>query len=425
MLSILCVSDLFLFLLRCEQSGSISCTAPVPRRINASVGGWNLIQVHFVHRHGHRTPGSTFPSLFDSASWDCNTANSNHSESLTDAQSTSFSTYQMPGGSVLGGNCSLGQLTGLGFDAARKTGHGIRQAYVEQWGLLPAQFDPNLYKIFSSPTPRSFQTGMAVFEGVYPPSSSRLSVHIATQDIANHNAYFWHAVFGCPSFPALVAAYRRSDAFRHLNKTVISPLVNQFAKALNRSHDVVAPIWDQVSPPLIMRRCAGFESPGTVTDDLLVQLGSALSAYLNGIMSMPGGLSMSAAPLFHAMWPFMLDAVRSSRATSTSTIPRFVQWAGHSETIAGLFFGFNCSNCADWQSPFMTHVTFELFKREIATKQQPSDQFAIRAALDGAVMRLPCSDKDGMCPWEDFQALVKVAVPADWRDVCLGTGTAK
>eukprot|EP00731_Ephydatia_muelleri_P020867 Em0013g594a len=227
-----------------------------------------LLQVHVIARHGDRVPWegqSCWPN--DPSVWEC-TLTSAEIPMYSDTQYGKFlprvyrKVYKT--GEMLPGNCSVGQLTTIGYNQHIQNGASLRKAYVDT-GFLPANFDGDEIYLRSDDEPRTLMSAESVILGMFPPNGSMTEVlHINTMD-QSIDSITPNDVL-CPKFGEYEKQFLNSPVWLNHYNAVTYPLLTAVSKAVNFTVDENG--LDHFSDCLLTHQCHQLPWPPGMTAQL-------------------------------------------------------------------------------------------------------------------------------------------------------------
>jgi hypothetical protein len=146
-----------------QCTAGFSLPSPVP---NAT-----LISLFVFLRHGSRAPSSAFGRPTIPGDWQCGHRISPHTRvPIVNGTAKDF-TFNASADHVYKPSCNGGELLDIGFDELRTLGSHYREYLTDTNRLLPPTYDPHLVTLRATNAGRAILSGLAFFEGLYPPKS--------------------------------------------------------------------------------------------------------------------------------------------------------------------------------------------------------------------------------------------------------------
>jgi acid phosphatase len=233
-------------------------------------------------RHGDRTPyngSQCWPG--DKAVWSCNLV---HSETpvLTNEDNSQLKVSRlydkvfMPSGEVMNGDCSVGQLTSIGYKQHLTNGHSLNAAYVKTNFLKPT-LDPSEVHLRSDDVPRTLLSAQSLTLGMFPPDESNEIQHVPlyTRDI------MYDTIEGngrlCPKYSSNKIKFYTSDIWNNHNHNVTMPLINEINKAVGFNTAPDREAFEHFQDCLVTHKCHNLSLPNGMTDDLYRRINDEVS----------------------------------------------------------------------------------------------------------------------------------------------------
>jgi len=376
------------------------CQAP---GINPSENTQGLVlqQLQILTRHGDRTPtGPLQPEVV----WNC-TLNwlqlaSNDFDQSEYVPKRQYRKTYLANREVLLGNCELGQLTEKGYQQHISLGSQIRELYINQYNFLEAQLNLDDIWVRSTDVPRTIQSVMGNFWGIYPPEP-RPDGNITVIDIQTMDGEMDDMTPNpsiCPQLSNVYAALQNSSEWK--NQTLkLAPLLDQLQVIFNStSLSSWGALWDNLGA----RTCHNKEVPAGITSAMLDQIYEA-AAWINWFEWSDD----ESGRLGSGMLLQELQA-RLQQNVAGETQPKFLFYSGHDSTVGPLmgslgFFG-------GWP-PYASHVEIELWSDSART------QFYVQVKYNGeSILMSGCSDV--MCDYSDFMDFISTRIPTNFEKEC-------
>jgi len=372
--------------------------------------GWKQRQVTLFIRHGDRTrmhySSGCWPGA-DDVPYECGDLRSLLSSAVghSAAPPRAFRMNFMPGRNSLPGNCGLAQLTLKGYAQHLKNGQLLRETYSE---FLPPVYHGHEADFFlrSDNSPRTIQSGQALFEGMYPAAleaQPEQEVPWLVMDALDDNIKPNPRV--CPRLKQAFAETKATPDFVAYESQVRDPLRRELKEALGFNATLHA-----TNDCIVTHICTGHPLPPAL-QPLLTRVHEAVVAFKDTLWS--NVKKYAAGPLLGEALTYMEAAVLGQKSY------KFVLFSGHDNgPILPVLHALGVAD-GKWP-PYGATIALELYERD--GEKQHSDgekqQHMVRMVYNGQVLTIPgCGGP--LCAWGDFQALVAKVVPSehDCRDV--------
>ncbi|KAF2072873.1 hypothetical protein CYY_005821 [Polysphondylium violaceum] len=374
------------------------CQAPLAAP-SANTNNMNLEMVQILMRHGDRTPlYSTLLSNMDQ--WDCSLSTymlpsqSSQQNALSNVNRL-FRKVYMPNREYLPGNCSVGQLTSLGFEQHLQLGQTFQSLYIEKYGLLSSQLDPNVMYFRSTDVPRTLQSAQAHITALYPSNSNPGIINLNTMD-----SYFEDMspnALLCPEYGILVQnTTTTADYIQFESENA------QFKQQLMTTLGVnVFPGWSGVMDLFFATQCHDLPLPQGISQ------ADVDKVYANAIWQWKYQLSFPIVARLGSS-PFLNELVNNIKAfLQGQTSVKYFLFSGHDDSVGPLVNLFGL--LVDWP-PYASHVELELWSDSSNDKYIQFKYNGESYVLDG------CSDV--MCPVDDFIEIAYSLLVPDYIDAC-------
>ncbi|EJD54828.1 phosphoglycerate mutase-like protein [Auricularia subglabra TFB-10046 SS5] len=416
-----------------------------------------LQQVHVYVRHGERTPVGTrmeAPPASIPPHWlMCKTARAFKASvhDSTDAQTVfkSLAAAEHPGekilpvkrlverndGTVVEGECMLGELTDIGRRSTLQYGQALRSLYIDRLGFLPDTLDVERDLVYfrSTNMPRTIESLQHVIQGIYPAGKHVNGVlpkilvrNGADEDLLGN-------MFACKRLEMLKFAYAKAAA------DAWNPALERLDSKLSRYIDGnpvridgkprASGILDTVKAAVAhgIRVPSDFQDPGVVGLLEKAVCVEWFSGYKNEEFRR---LAMGR----------LLDTLQrkmQAKADGEPRQPHLLVHSTHDTALAGVCQTLDVYD-ERWPA-FTASVTFELFRHRSAVSNartwlqavglgtpSATPQHYIRMRYQNRSLELPfCAQKGKhlpgapeFCTLEAFQARVRELTPDDWAYEC-------
>jgi len=400
------------------------CCAP---GVNPSVrtDGLTLVQVQVITRHGDRTPVNVLPGNVNNTNynpipiiWNCSLSSLNFpTESSSTIQSSPtrlFKKTYLSGRNHLLGNCAWGQLTSVGLKQHVQLGSQYRDLYISKYKLLPEIFNvDDGYVLFrSSDVPRTLQSFMGNFAGLYPESKSSSVVSAldfirsdstALIEVHSMDEYYenlWSPNYDlCPKLKEIENQLKStSDWLQYQNK--VRPLITQLQEIFNTTEDIE---FGALLDVLRCRQCHNYPLPNGITTELVEQIvDSATWEYYYLYTNNDYGL-LGMGSLVDELYNRIQE-----RIAGRIDRPKFFFYSGHDSSVGPLMATFGTFDGV-WP-PYASHIELELWSDAQAS-------FYFQVKYNGRTMTLPgCSQP--MCPWQEADSFLKSRIPSNFHGRC-------
>ncbi|EFA83971.1 component of the counting factor complex [Heterostelium album PN500] len=386
-------------LISTQQQQPFYCQAPLATP-SEDTQGMTLKFVQILIRHGDRTPLYR-PPTGQFATWNCSLAtfmNPSHNdvEAIPPA-SRQFRKVYLPGRNFFPGNCSLGQLTDLGFAQHSQLGTTFRQLYVQKYGLLSEHLNLSEVWVRSTDVYRTVQSAQSELTALYPPPPNAASM-IDVIDIHTMDDYHENMSPNTVLCPALNTLY---------NNLTSLPVYQQFIQQNAQLQQTIMstlgepnfPGWSSFMDYFFALQCHGFPLPDGITDDLVQQVYEA-SFFTE---SYPFG-SESYSRL--AMSSFLQEVVQNIENFLSGASPlKYVLFSGHDDSVGPFVNLFGLYKI--WPA-YASHVEMEIW-------QDNTGDYYLQFKYNGESYTLPTCN-GVMCPIQTFLDLSYSLMVPDYID---------
>jgi len=320
-----------------------------------------------------------------------------------------FWTQYMPGRNAVSGNCQTGQLVPEGLRMQVNNGRRLREAYAVREKLLPeslqdmdAEGMDATFFLRSTDIPRTRQSGMALFSGLYQDHRQARPPYLRlhTMDVTEENMFF-----NQKTCPALQLA--RDNFYRtHPAAEALEGLCKELGKSVDGS-------------PASRHECQGFLEHQV--DCLMSRMCPTVPFHPRNATIPPKFLKDDAALLrrlwrtldttlfayFHALrrpgiGPFVGEvlAAASAAVEGRQEARPFMLWSGHDDgPMEPLWAAFELREGPPYWPPFASMLVLEVWS-------SPSGPL-VRWVSNGAVAG------GGPRPWAEFAARAEALVPTE------------
>ena len=300
-----------------------------------------LKKVLVITRHGDRVPLEAIPNVAP-VSWFCEEASLIQVDENYHSGDENHSLYRMSyivDSGKLPGNCSLGQLTSVGFQQHLELGAKLRRRYPDS--LIPESFSSEFAFLRSSESLRCRQSAVGFTESFFPSPSKEIPIPLHTID-GNLDAMQVNVEL-CPKLGEILAEDVWSNI--SLQATVadaLGPILPELTAALNSSNPFAGLLY--------------FDTLNCMVDHnkpLPGNLSMHAFAILAGAMNQVG-LNLFQSTAF-GLCPFWNDLAKDLGSISSRT---FSLYSGHDTTVGPLLSQLGVTP-SPWP-PYASYVAIEL-----------------------------------------------------------------
>eukprot|EP00760_Papus_ankaliazontas_P038764 PhM_4_TR9280/c0_g1_i1/m.101394 len=382
------------------------CNAPLPKHLGVPPIGMHkqVVQVHYLHRHGDRAPSNAVPQYMSMphVTFNC---------SLDVMQSVNvagpkFRIATPPETSSYFGNCQLGQLTPLGGQQLFAVGTALRDLYGA------AVLNPATSFVQVTGDPRTHRSAAALMDGAFGGDKTTRRAVVPFAQCDGDREPLWQP-HHCPSFPPLVEKITSQRRFTEFQNTVVLPVVSEIAAAMNVT---IADAWLMYNNSIDVWGALYCHDLGSeVPLDLRLRAVNLSQTYAYMMYTDHSLSSWSAAPFVNAVVPFLQSLLLSSEDQSGHTHARstFVEWSGHDGTVQAVLAGLGIMPRDDW-IPYAGHLRIEVWR-----SVEDGQLYAQIAYLNDVFVDIPCdhpflprtspttSTSRGLCHFVKFSNILK------------------
>ncbi|KAF2069970.1 hypothetical protein CYY_008708 [Polysphondylium violaceum] len=376
------------------------CQAPQPIP-SFRTDGMTLQMVQVITRHGDRTPlFNTFNSNMNQ--WDCSLGtymypSQNTQENALSNVNRLFRKVYMPNREYLPGNCSVGQLTSLGYSQHIQLGSSLHDLYVQKYELLSPQLDPTELYFRSTDVPRTLQSAQGNIQGLYPAATNPSGIlNINTMD-----SYFEDMIPNSKLCPALVNLNKNATttpeyiAWENQN----AALKQQVMQILGLTS--FPGYWYNILDFVYTSQCHDLPIPQGMTQSIIDQVYQNAMFEYKYPLTFPIVARLSSAP-------FLAELVQNIKAfVAGQTNTKYFLFSGHDSSIAPFVNLFGIFN--DWPG-YASHVEIELWA-------DFRNDYYIQFKYNGENYELEGCD-NYMCTIEDFLNLSESLIVPDYANAC-------
>ncbi|KAL5471128.1 hypothetical protein EMCRGX_G029211 [Ephydatia muelleri] len=367
-----------------------------------------LLQTHVLARHGDRVPWegqSCWPN--DPSMWMCTLDNA-EIPMYSDTQYGKFlprvyrKVYKF--GESLPGNCSVGQLTTIGFNQHIQNGASLRKAYVDT-GFLPANFDGDEIYLRSDDEPRTLMSAEALILGMFPPNGSQTEV-LRINTLDQSIDYISPNPMLCPKLGEYQKEFFDSPVWLSHYKAVTYPLLTAVSNAINFTVDQDS--FEHFSDCLRTHKCHELPWPPGMTSDLYDACWTELAWQYYSQYQYPSPKDISVVGI-----GFLLKEFWKQINSSVQGLPveKFLLYLGHDDTLIALTDALLVADGL-WP-PYASMIILELY--EVPSS---ASGFAIRVIYNGNVLNLPYCSNQALCDYDEFSNYIATVVPTDVAKQC-------
>lgn len=388
-----------------EQRGHDDCgvfgwTVPPPPK------GAKLMQVHAIIRHGDRTPWTgdlCWPN--DSSVWNCTLSHAEVPMYADDMYGKIvprvYRKRFLFGDETLNGNCSIGQLTTIGYNQQLANGKALMQAYVKS-GFLDDTISSSEIYIRSDNEPRTQQSAESLMLGMYPLRGGftevvELETRDTTFDYITCNSKL------CPKFAEYQEEFKHSKTWLdHWNQT--EAVLTAISNAINYTVD--EDDLDPFSDCLRTHLCHGLPWPKGMTSDLYERAWGELSWQEYNMFKYPS-VQANAQVGIGFLLKEILQQINAS--VSGKPVQKFLLYSGHDTTLIPILVALQVDNGV-WP-PYASMILLELY--------DVGGKYMVRVIYNGKVLQLPFCGSRTLCDFETFSNYMSTVTPSDPAKQCL------
>eukprot|EP01006_Ploeotia_vitrea_P024876 TRINITY_DN57685_c0_g1_i1.p1 TRINITY_DN57685_c0_g1~~TRINITY_DN57685_c0_g1_i1.p1 ORF type:complete len:446 (+),score=25.82 TRINITY_DN57685_c0_g1_i1:150-1340(+) len=388
------------------------CQAPPPAWTPLP-DNFKLLQVHFVHRHGDRTPVHSY-SWLPYFTWNCtlNNYQTTTSPDIPLGDSNTFSIRHLKN-SPLKGDCNPGQLTKLGFQQAYELGRVARKHYVDNMKFLSSAYPGEKEAVvYTASDLRCLQTCEGVLNGLWPANGNISVIQFSTAEDYTDPL---EKVCTGPKIKQWATEAKNSPEVKKFTNTTLDPYRKAVEEHWHRgplSFIGFYHVWDTFAAARCHNQIS--QMPKFITDDWLTQVALVVKEYFRLTDTFAKIHKYNAAPFLAEMLPFF-TALQQSTASGASATPKWVQWGVHDATIEAILEAFGTLPAKPWVGYASSYIV------EVAEDTQTGAKW-VRRIYNGRVEGVHSGANPEWNSLDSFIKLLNAWVPADWRDVCFGTG---
>ncbi|XP_011406697.1 PREDICTED: counting factor 60-like [Amphimedon queenslandica] len=375
----------------------------------------NLKQVIAVIRHGDRTAwngSSCWPG--DDYIWSCDLV---HGQMPVDTKVEKergtagriFEKIFLPTNEEMHGNCSVAQLTTIGYKQHLANGGSLNSAYVKN-GFLTPSLDPSQVFIRSDDIPRTILSAQSLMDGMFPQDGKcedngddgcTQFVPLYTRDTMYDNMEANADL--CPKVTEYQTQFYESTTWLNHLKTTIE-VVNNISNTIGFN---ISDNFEHFCDCLITHYCHNASWPDKLTEDL------ALSGLDEMVWMSYNSLKYpSVQENARAGIGFLLKDIwkNFNRSVNGEDYEKFSLYSGHDTTLIQLLVALGIDE-GIWP-PYSSMMLFELY----STSTAPA---AVRVLYNGKIKTLPFCNGQELCSYETFSNyLSTVTPPDDYQKFC-------
>lgn len=328
------------------------------------------------------------------------------------------------------GNCEAGQLTARGGEMCAQMGAGLREIYVDKFGLLPAALgagDADLLYLRTTDFVRTRESLASLMEGLYP-ADRRAGVYLPVHVVATDADYMHPNVVACPRLAQLVEKNTVANPEWMAHFARVRPVlarVNALAGTANMSGFDSAYTVDAWADILHARECHDLPYPcardgrACVTQDMVDALADAAAWEAAHLYAGDEAQRLAAGPFFMDLARIFAARVshgthstqgaRMPHASTRASTARYHHYSAHDSTIDTVVSALKVDGGFP---PYASTVRFELWQ----TAPAPAPAYAVQIVYNNRVLQPPeCSAP--MCPLSDFLAMVNTRLTIRNKDL--------
>jgi hypothetical protein len=337
----------------------------------------HLQQVKFVQvitRHGDRTPIFT-PLPTDKTVWNCTldefestfTTNPSYPTHLQTPYRIYTKIYKPNSGELLG-NCSKGQLSGIGRQQLFQVGQKFRNYYIKYLKFLSDGYKEDEIYVESSDVPRTIQSAQYLMLGLYPiAKNERIIIHTSDEEQSDYEFSF-----KCPKLYVYIAGVVKKLEFLKFQAIHLPAKLALDAKMKKMIGFEV--YYDHFR----CYKARGLPLPEGVTEDHVRHI----TEYINGMFQFffrePKIVRLAIGRLMKRLY------MRMSAVVEGKPSHKFVLYSGHDTTVGPVLAALGFYNYPI--PPYASNLVIELLQKETS--------FFVKVIYNGEILLVPgCKDK--------------------------------
>lgn len=366
-----------------------------------------LVQVQVVTRHGARVPYQIVAT--DPTEWNCDLhfiSVPNVGESLSEETPPRLyrKTY-LPGQEVFKGNCSQGELLGVGAQQHFELGEHYRELYVDT-GFLPSEYSRRDVFIRSTDVTRTVKCAESFMLGMFPPANTNCSVtELIDIHVVESSTEYIEPASDCQRMIADCNAIQLAPDFLKKWEAML-PLQAYLQDQWNITA-AEFPWWGGVRNTLESRQAAGKPLPPYFNQSMVDQIDEfcdfEMTALYRSQNTQRLGIGRFTQHLLNNM----------KREMAAPGLPRFFLYSGHDITLGLLTSSFQVFDGV-WPA-FASHFAIELHKDD-------SSNYYVRLVYNSELRIIPGCEE--FCPFDTVSDMLLRVIPTNFEEECNVVGGA-
>ena len=315
--------------------------------------GAKLISVSLFLRHGIRTPSNEWLHGDELGQWYCDSEDSYSPRYYFSTVDNASRRYFNQMDYKLMKFPPVGDLLIQGMEQHYELGKYMQKYYGEELRFIPKLLNRSLLGLRSSFIERTFRSGEAFMEGLYPPAVPNELIEFETGTQTTDPLYV--LTNNCEELNEDYNVFVKSEEFirrRDNAKVLYAPIYEKN----NRKFDGFD--WLFVGDFIASYICSGNALPSYVTDEMIVQSRKDIAFLSYGLFNITKGRAAS---------PVLREYFRNTdQQLEGKTDKRFWLYSAHDTTIISLLELFG--NYDDALPPFRSHLAIEIWEKSDGKK---------------------------------------------------------
>jgi hypothetical protein len=301
------------------------------------------------------------------------------------------------GGEPLNGNCSVGQLTTIGFHQQQVNGGSLRKAYVDT-GFLSDVISPSETYLRSDNEPRTQQSAEALMLGMYPPNDNTLTEIVKLHTLDTTYDYITANPNLCPRFGEYASEFRNSSVW-NAHQNVTKALLDAISQAINYKIDEAD--LDHFCDCLRTYHCHDLPWPRGMTEKLYDMSWQELSWQFFSQFAYPSVQANTRVGI-----GFLLKEITENmnKSVEGKPIQKFLLYSGHDTTLIPILVALQV-DAMDWP-PYASMMLIELF-------EMASGDLYVRVTYNGEVLSLKFCNSHTLCDYWTFWTYMQSVTPSN------------
>lgn len=310
----------------------------------------------------------------------------------------------------LQGNCSVGQLTTIGYAQQLKNGASLRKAYVDT-GLLSLKLSSQEVYIHSDDAPRTRLSAESLILGMYPPDPSLTDV-FDLYTVAIDRQFMIPNPKICPMYQKYVNEFTNSSIWTKHTGTVTKALFEDIKKATGFEIDQSS--FNHFCDCLRTHYCHGLAWPQGMTMQLYSRAWEELSWQFFSQAKYPSveeNARTGIGFLLRKIWQNMNDSI------SGASQRKFLLYSGHDTTLIPLLTALQ-TGIEEWPH-YASMMLVELYNITHSSGR------AVRIVYNGKILSMPFCGNATLCDYNTFSQYMSTVTPPPDPDKICNTGRHK